>query len=239
MDTTSLGDRMKTYENSYRIYLPKRLPVILRVDGRAFHTFTRAMDRPFDTTLHTAMVETTKALCKEISGTKFAYTQSDEISLLITNDDTLETQPWFDNNLQKIVSIAAAKASVAFNAQMSSSILFDARAFILPEGEVNNYFYWRQQDATRNSIQMAAHTYFPHKECQGKNCDELQEMLFAQFGINWNNYAPWQKRGTCVVKEQVYENPDTVLRSRWVEVEETPQFNKQTAFIENHWRNEE
>lgn len=267
MDTTSLGDRMKNYENVYRVYLPSRLPVIIRVDMRAGHTYTRGFQRPFDTYMHAAMVETAKGLCAEVSGCKMAYTQSDEISLLVTNNDTIETQPWFGNNLQKIVSLTAAKASISFQQAMQKifsnsalcseivdsnyftyilhlkNVMFDSRAFILPEDEVTNYFIWRQQDATRNSIEMAARAYFSHKECDHKNCNKLQEMLF-QKGINWNYYEVWQKRGVCIKKIEI-EMPivygkdinnlesKIVKRSRWVEDNSTPIFTENRAYIEN------
>lgn len=226
MNKDSLGDRMKGYENAYRIYLPRRLPVIVRVDGRAFHTLTKCFECPFDSLFHNVMVQTAIALCKEISGAKIAYTQSDEISVLITNNDTIDTQPWFGNNLQKLVSLAASIATLNFNNALEEEYhtlrifadtdedyeylngiyhnawqraTFDARAFVLPEDEVCNYFVFRQQDATRNSIQMAAQALYSHKELYGKSCDDLQEMIF-QKGINWNNYEVWQKRGSCIYK---------------------------------------
>ena len=230
MNKDSLGDRMKGYENAYRMYLPRRLPVIVRVDGRAFHTLTKCFKRPFDFLFHNVMVKTATALCQEISGAKIAYTQSDEISILITNNDTIDTQPWFGNNLQKLVSLAASIATLSFNNALRRESLrkvadtlensiylngiyhnawrhatFDARAFVLPEDEVCNYFHWRQTDATRNSIQMAAQALYSHKELHGKNCDDLQEMIF-QKGINWNNYEVWQKRGSCI-----YKMPDTKI----------------------------
>lgn len=267
MDTTSLGDRMKNYENAYRVYLPNRLPVIVRVDMRAGHTYTHGFQRPFDPYMHEAMVETAKELCAEASGCKMAYTQSDEISLLVTNNDTIETQPWFGNNLQKIVSLTAAKASIAFQKAMNKiylntttrideinsnyttyiehldDVMFDSRAFILPEDEVVNYFLWRQRDMERNSIQMAARAYFSHKECDNKNCDELQEMLF-QKGINWNDYKVWEKRGVCVKKTElmmpiVYGKDinnltsKVVKRTRWIEDDNTPIFSENRAYIEN------
>ena len=265
MDTTSLGDRMKNYENAYRISLPNRLPIIVRVDMRAGHTYTQHFQRPFDQYMHKAMVEAAKSLCKEVSGCKMAYTQSDEISLLITNNDTIGTQPWFGNNLQKIVSLTAAKASVAFQKAMKEiytctktidmeidyityisnldDVIFDSRVFILPEDEVVNYFLWRQQDATRNSIQMAARAYFSHKECDHKNCNELQEMLH-QKDINWNDYEIWQKRGICIKKIAIMApiiygkdinnlTSITVKRTDWVEDNNTPIFSENRAYIEN------
>ena len=119
MNCDSLSDRMKAYENISRVYLPRRLPVLIRVDGRAFHTFTRGFQKPFDAVLMNAMQQTAKRLCEEVIGCKLAYVQSDEISLLITNDDTLETQPWFGNNLQKLVSLTASIATLTFNKAFS------------------------------------------------------------------------------------------------------------------------
>ena len=249
----SLGDRMKTYENVSRTYLPRRLPVIIRIDGRAFHTFTKGFQRPFDPVLANAMHDTAAALCKEISGAKLAYTQSDEISILITNNDTIDTQPWFNNNLQKLVSLSAAIATLSFNnafdkhygewmvnstleeldtyntayQRAADSATFDSRAFVVPPDEVCNYFIWRQQDAVRNSIQMAAQAVYSHKQLDHKNQAEMQEMLF-QKGINWNDYAVWQKRGICVVKT-VYE---TTGFTTWEPDIHTPIFTQNREYIE-------
>ena len=116
MSKDTIGDRMKeSYENRYRFYFPNRLPIIIRIDGKAFHTYTRGLKRPFDKIFMTAMQNTTLDLVKNIGGCKLGYVQSDEISLLLTNDDTLQTQPWFDNNIQKIVSISASMATLYFN----------------------------------------------------------------------------------------------------------------------------
>lgn len=246
----SLGDRMKNYENAYRLYLPLRLPVIVRVDGRAFHTFTKGFQKPFDDVFAQAMRETALILCKEISGAKMAYVQSDEISVLVTNNDTINTQPWFDNNLQKLVSLSSSIATLAFNNGFQIAVTsynesfgqfttyfralhkatFDARAFIIPPDEVCNYFIWRQQDATRNSIQMVAQSLYSHKELQGKNCDELQEMIF-QKGINWNNYQPWQKHGICLIKETVNNDSENARRI-WKPDYGTPIFTQDRNYIE-------
>ena len=175
---------MKGYENVQRNVLTRRTPVILRVDGRAFHTFTRGMARPYDQMLHNAMLETGTVLVREIQGAKVAYGQSDEISILITDYDTLQTDAWFAYNIQKMVSIAASVATIAFNRALDgyptydeprkrTMAQFDARVFNLPREEVVNYFIWRQQDATRNSIQMMARTHFSHKECQGQSTKQL------------------------------------------------------------------
>lgn len=261
MPYDSLGDRMKGYENISRIYLPRRLPVIIRVDGRAFHTFTRGFERPFDQVLRTCMRVAAKALCEQISGVKLAYVQSDEISLLLTNDDTLDTQPWFGNNLQKLVSLSASIATLAFNGEFRQAIIrqpdkqqfgsyliaynrgaqFDSRAFVIPPTEVTNYFIWRQQDATRNSIQMVAQSLYSHKELMNKNTDELQEMIF-QKGINWNDYPIPNKRGFCVVKKPCVigieadatglEAASPVIRKQWVVDTDIPIFTQDRSYIE-------
>lgn len=269
MKYDSLGDRMKGYENAYRLYLPRRMPVIIRVDGRAFHTFTRGFNRPFDEVLMSAMQLTAKKLCEEISGCKLAYVQSDEISLLVTNNDSTETQPWFDNNLQKLVSLSAAIATIEFNKvfsdcewawyrklldvytdnndktkQIPDSLIdisdhhqnaqdkatFDARAFILPEDEVCNYFIWRQQDAVRNSIQMVAQSLYSHNELQGKNSSDLQELIHAK-GVNWNDYSIPCKRGACVIRNE--QLIDGIVRNKWMIDLEIPTFTKKREYIEN------
>ena len=275
--TNALSNRMKEYENVSRIYLPRRMPVIIRVDGRAFHTLTRGFDRPFDEVLHEVMCVTANMLCQGIEGVKFAYTQSDEISLLITNDDSIDTLPWFGNNLQKLVSLSASMATLAFNKAFNEAFdswgrslfdgwddggtnnpnantpeewklqaaygsavnqaMFDARAFVLPPSEVVNYFIWRQQDATRNSIQMAAQALYPHKELQNKNCDQLQEMIF-QKGINWNDYEPWMKRGTALIKrafERIALDGSKTILNYWVSDDETPIFTENRSYIESRF----
>ncbi len=259
---TSIGDRMKGYENISRIYLTKRSPVIIRIDGKAFHTFTRGLKKPFDALFMGTMQNTAKELCENISGCKLAYTQSDEISLLLTDYDTIDTQPWFDNNLQKLVSVSASMATLAFNKEfekeadelleiysdmwnitdkeskyrdslitcMSKGAMFDARAFVLPKEEVCNYFIWRQQDATRNSILLVAQSLFSQKEMQGVKCDALQDKMFTERNVNWNDYAIPQKRGTCVIKKTVIQQ-DNVQRRKWIIDNNIPIFTKDKDYI--------
>lgn len=271
----SLGDRMKEYENVSRIYLTKKLPVIIRIDGRAFHTFTRGFQRPFDKLLHEAMWSTAEALCNQISGVKMAYVQSDEISLLLTNDESAETQPWFGNNLQKLVSVSASIATLAFNKYFNDCVMawmrdpdvpdddakrintyidaimkaqFDSRAFVIPSYEVINYFIWRQQDATRNSVQLVAQSLYSHKELHKKNTSQLQEMIF-QKGINWNDYPTYFKRGLCIVKKPVVcgreitmlqdgtkEQP--IIRNKFIPDYDIPIFTQQRDYIEGVLKNE-
>jgi tRNA(His) 5'-end guanylyltransferase len=223
MDKSSLGDRMKGYEDVARTSLIRRMPVILRVDGRAFHTFTRGFVTPFDQALHNAMAATANALVAEIQGAKLAYGQSDEISVLITDYDTLTTDAWFSYGVQKMVSIAASVATVAFNdalayKQLDKRAHFDARVFNLPREEVTNYFIWRQQDASRNSVQMLARSEFSHRECLNKNVSALQDMLMTR-DINWNDIPTHFKRGFCI------RETDTVDR-------EIPIFTQDRDYVE-------
>ena len=227
MRKDNLGDRMKSYENITRTYLPNRMPVIIRIDGKAFHTFTKGFKKPFDDILMRAMEETAAVLCRDIEGVKVAYTQSDEISLLITNNDTWETQPWFGNNLQKMASVAASIATLAFNRAfwhevnmlnndylntedneylnvycraVEKGATFDARVFVLPADEVCNYFIWRQQDAIRNSIQSMGQAHFSHKELMNKNCENIKQMLVEK-NLKWESIPVSCQRGICVVKK--------------------------------------
>lgn len=231
----NFGDRMKGYENAYRFNLPKRMPVVIRIDGKAFHTYTRGMEKPFDLDLTYAMWETSKYLCENVMGCKLAYHQSDEISLLLTNYDKLTTESWFDNNLQKIVSIAASLATAKFNDIMRAKYpnkqlaLFDARAWVLPQDEVCNYFLWRQQDATKNSISMVAQAHFSSKQLHKKNGSDKQDMLMLEKGVNWNDLEVWKKRGVCVIKEQYTKNE--AVRTRWIVDHETPVFSSDRDYI--------
>ena len=227
MRKDNLGDRMKSYENITRAYLPNRMPVIIRLDGCHFHTFTKGFNKPFDGILMRAMWQTAMELCKKIEGVKLAYTQSDEISLLITNNDTWETQPWFGNNILKMTSVAASIATLAFNRAfwrevnilnndylntedtkrlntycyaVEKGATFDSRVFVLPEDEVCNYFIWRQQDAIRNSIQAVGQAYFSHKELMNKSCEDIKQMLVEK-NIKWEAYSKAHQRGICVIKQ--------------------------------------
>ena len=260
----SLGDRTKGYENISRIYLTRRTPIVIRIDGKAFHTFTRGFARPFDDVLVKSMQNTAKYLCENIMGCKLAYTQSDEISLLLVDYEKIETQAWFDNNLQKMVSVTASMATMAFNrffreeidkdptipsvrynwytAAINKGAMFDARAFILPKEEVNNYFIFRQQDATRNSIQMVAQSNFSQKELQGKNCNVLQDMLHEQKGINWNDYPTVYKRGSCIIKVYdviiQYDEAGSICgcteKTKWIVDKKIPIFTQDRDYINKY-----
>lgn len=204
-----IDDRMKRYEFVSKSYLMRRTPVLIRIDGKAFHTFTKHCDKPYDEDLHEAFNSTMKTLLCEIQGAVLAYGQSDEISILLRDWDTLTTDAWFDYNVQKIVSVSASIATIAFNCYyFNFSIpsvltykfaLFDSRAFNIPIEEVINYFIWRQQDATRNSINSLAQQHFSNNELLNKKCNDTLDMLMNR-GVDWNKLHTWKKRGTCVYK---------------------------------------
>lgn len=219
----ALGDRQKAYERAFNQLLPRRMPVIIRCDGKAFHSVTRGCERPFDHNLMGLMDLTALRLCQEAQGVRLAYVQSDEISLFLHNYKRLQTEAWFNNGVQKMVSIAAATASAYFSARWGKEVAFDARAFVLPEAEVCNYFIWRQQDATRNSIQMATRSLYSHKEVNNKDTSEMQEMLHAK-GVNWNDYSIGCRRGRVVVRDE---------GGNWTVVE-PPIFTQDRNFIDRH-----
>lgn len=228
----SLGDRMKEYESRNQYYLQKRTPVCIRVDMRAGHTFTRGFAHPFDEVFGNAMVRTMEYCAKNIGNCVFAYCQSDEITFILIDYAKLETDAWFDYRTDKLCSISASMATMAFNRSFememnvfkaghtimdtnewaypevgalygaymlsaSRGAMFDARCFNIPKEEATNLIYWRQLDATRNSIQMVGQANFSHSELQGCSCNVIQDMLHEQRGINWNDFPTRWKRGTA------------------------------------------
>lgn len=210
----SLGDRMKFYEKMSEDQFFKLIPVMARLDGKSFHTFTKGLKRPYDESLSELMRETTKYLVKQTNA-RCGYTQSDEISLVWLAEDW-QSEIFFSGKLQKMNSILASMTSVYFNRQLPSAVpskaeempLFDCRVFQVPtEVEAVNCFIWREQDATRNSVQMAARSIYSHDECHNKDNSNLQEMLWKK-GINWNDYPIFFKRGTYIRVRDV-ERPFT------------------------------
>jgi len=239
-----LGDRMKAnYEDRTRILLPRRSYTIIRIDGKAFHTYTRGMISPFDDGLIEDMDTTATYLCKNIMGAKFAFVQSDEISVLLTDFEDIGTQSWFDSNLQKMCSVSSSQATRAFNeARLKRNEVdamrwaeFDSRVFQIPQKtEVENYFIWRQQDAARNSVSSVARSLYSHKELHGKNINEQQGLIFRK-GINWHDYASKYKRGRMIVKE-TYEKTQgdnkgqMTIRTKWISIE-VPIFTQDRNFL--------
>lgn len=240
MEHSDLGKRMKAYEGVTRHYLIKRTPVIIRLDGKAFHTLTKNFDRPFDDILMQAMQQTMFYLAKETQGCVFGYTQSDEITLVLTDYKELNTNAYFDYNIQKLTSVCASIATREFIIAIANlclddenkankyfkgltSLAFDARAFNIPVSEVCNNLVWRQLDCIRNSKQMVAQANFSAKELHKKSCDKLVEML-KEKGIDWNSFPSTCKYGTTVYKESGVWKLDI----------ETPVFTENRNFIEKH-----
>lgn len=264
-----LGIRMKTYyEQIPKTKLMRRTPVAIRLDGKAFHTFTRGFQKPFDEVLVKSMQDTMKYLCENIQGCVLGYTQSDEITLILVDYKNLNSAAWFDYEVQKMCSIAASMATFEFNRRFESNFcdwsrendlrvsdeyfayteenqkledayvdavqrgaMFDARVFNIPKEEVTNLVYWRQLDATRNSIQMVGQANFSHNELQNKSCNMIQDMLMTQKEINWNDFPTHLKRGSCCIKEYYYGNTSESnngysipIKSRWIIDKEIPIF---------------
>ena len=260
-----LGTRMKEfYEQVPKTRLVRRMPIAIRIDGKTFHTFTRGFRKPFDHILIKTMQETTKYLCENIQGCVLGYTQSDEITLILVDYQKLTSSAWFDYEVQKLCSISASMATMAFNkyfeenvtnevleykmvphcveiqqeikeyhntliAALDKGAMFDARCFNIPKEEVTNLIYWRQLDASRNSIQMVGQANFSHNELQNKSCNDIQDMLMLQKNINWNDFPTYQKRGSCVVKSDEKETitEDNIgtkmtIRSKWIIDKEMP-----------------
>jgi len=263
-----LGNRMKEYESRNRYFLQKRIPVVIRLDMRAGHTYTRGFGRPFDDIFIAAMQNTAKYLCENIQNVKLSYQQSDEITLVLVDYDKLNTECFFEYRVDKLCSIVASMATMAFNKAIEDATdlafnkefyelglgstpsedeedeynktlealeekydkyyskagkaMFDARCFNIPKEEVTNVIYWRQLDATRNSIQMVGQANFSHKELHGKSCNQIQDMLMEQKNVNWNDYPTYQKRGSCCIKEN-YET-ENGMRTRWIVDKDIPIF---------------
>ena len=199
-----LSTRMKGYEEVAFGKLTRKTPVIIRVDGKAFHTFTKGMERPFDRVLIEAMVRTAEQVASEISSFKLGYQQSDEVTFLLTDDDKDQTEPWFNNEIQKLASVVASMFTAYFNTEIKTKTdqlaFFDARAFNVPQEEVPNNFIWRQRDWERNSLQMVALSLYSHKELKGKKRTDLHEMLYRK-GINWAKLDPDLKNGTFITRK--------------------------------------
>lgn len=253
----SFGDRMKCYENVSRNYLTRRVPVIIRLDGKTFHAVTKGFQKPFDEILSATMQETMKYLCKNIQGCVLGYTQSDEITLVLTDYAKPDTDAWFDYSAQKMCSVAASMATYAFNnafdtlskawrnshfldssaettfrwnayqKALTKGAFFDARCFNIPKEEVTNCVRWRQADAERNSVESVGHANFSQNQLHKKSCNEIQDMLMTEKGINWNDFPTKFKRGSCCIKtpvELVGKDGEKIIRNRWTIDDEIPIF---------------
>lgn len=275
----SLGDRMKeNYEARFKFKLLRRTPVIIRVDGKAFHSFTRGFNKPFDRVLSNAMDRTMKALCENIQGCVFGYVQSDEITLVLNDYSKLTSCAWFDNEVQKMCSVSASMTTSYFNRAFADEVakfkdlkdlvsrllknpsvdvdsilkaeyyiddytkavklyeaysnklhtaMFDSRCFNIPVEEVTNCVLWRQQDATRNSIEMVGRHYFSNSELYGKNTSNIQDMLMENHGVNWNDFPVRYKRGCSCFKRETDNG-----RTEWFVDYDMPIISKDRDYIE-------
>lgn len=271
-DRSDLAKRMKdNYENRAKHDLTRRIPVAIRVDGKAFHTFTRGFKVPFDDILISSMQETMKYMCENIQGCVLGYHQSDEITLILIDYQTLNSDAWFDYKQSKVESISASMATMAFNKffeinankyidcefyedctvnpitdedrkyidslkrAISTKAMFDSRSFNIPKEEVANLILWRQQDATRNSIEMVGRAYFSDRDLHKVNTKGIQDLLFTQKGINWNDFPTYKKRGSCCIKENYFVDKNGIeyiyavkenlsSRSRWIIDKDIPKF---------------
>jgi len=200
----SLGDRIKGYEKTFNYKYVKKAPLMIRVDGKAFHTFTKNMEKPFDHNMMSAMVQAALTTASNMQGFKVGYVQSDEATFCLTDYDTIETQGWFDYKLNKIVSISAATMSVAFNKHYPNpySPVFDSRGFTIPKEDVINAFLWRAKDWERNSLQMYCRAHYSHRELHQKNFYQQHEMLH-QKGLNWaTDLTNQEKNGTFLINSE-------------------------------------
>ena len=233
MDRSDIANRMKEfYETVPKTKLMRHCPVVVRLDGKSFHSFTRGFNKPFDELLIKSMQDTMKYLCENIQGVVLGYCQSDEISLILVDYKKLNSSAFFDYEVQKICSITASMATMAFNkyftqeylgylhnddldwdnekvlklrdtySKVLQSAMFDSRCFNIPKEEVTNYIYWRQLDCIRNSIQMVGQANFSEKELHKKNRNQIKEMLITQKGIDWDDLPAYQEYGSCCVKEK-------------------------------------
>ena len=254
---TSFSDRMKEYESCYNFKIPNRSYVIIRLDGKGFSKYTTMFEKPFDDIISNVMDAATIELCKYLNPL-FAYTQSDEISLVFSTIENIDAELPFDGKVQKLCSISASKVTSVFNKTMLRLLalykysqeelnrkiisgdfyeidaVFDSRVFVIPDfREVSNYFIWRQQDCTRNSISMAAHALLGHSATMNKSGDEKQEMLFQEKGINWNDYATKYKRGVVIRKQTIFVDGQMgdVQRSKWLPDYDTPIFTQEKEYL--------
>lgn len=201
IENIPLGDRMKRYEQTFRQVLPRRAYTLMRLDGRAFHTYLKDSEKPFDESFVRDMDVVAETLCREIQGAQFAYTQSDEVSLLLTDFESTQSEPWFGGRADKMISIAASLASVSMYIGRRGDRMpqFDCRVWSMTDPvEVANYFVWRQGDAVTNSIQMLAQHYYRPTALKGRSTDELQDILSREQGVNWDALDMGLKRGRVV-----------------------------------------
>lgn len=252
MDKTTLGDRMKTYEGAYDQRIIGRLPVVIRCDGKGFSKFTKSInaDKPFDVTFSSVMAEAMRHAASNIEGCLFGYTQSDEITFVLRNDQSLESTPWFGNRIQKMCSVVSSMVTASFNLEsirfngVNKMAYFDTRVFAVPDiQEAINCLIWRQNDAVKNSISAACYYEVAkkigkktaRKLMHGLNQNKQQELMFQETGINWNNYPVKFKRGTGTrrVTRELEIDGNKCMRSSWEIDLELPTFTKDRQYLDD------
>ncbi len=243
-DKDSLGNRMKEYEKVNDRMLVANVPFIIRLDGVAFHTFTKKLVRPMDDILADAMQKTMLSMCMDVPYCKYGYTQSDEITLVCVIDDVLNNSGFYGGRVNKITTVTAAKATKYFNKHFFDNVEkykkdsnafknvtdlktyerklfiaeFDSRVFNIPEHDIINNLIWRQQDAVRNSINALGFANLSQSQMHKKNTSQVMDMLMLEKKINWNDCCTYQKRGCCAVKKPVEitgKNGVKVTREKW------------------------
>lgn len=242
----SLGDRQKGYEEATGRTLIRRMPVVIRVDGKAFHSYLRKLPQQndpylkyhFDAKFRQLMTSVAQELVKGIQGARFAYVQSDEISILVRDWDTFETEPWFDNDVFKIISVSAAMAASYFNffwqrlvgpqEIITDVALFDSRAFNVPKDDIDNHFIWRQKDAIRNSVNYIARKFFSQKQLDGLSIVDVKQKLLKDGNVRWETYPIWEQRGSCVYYKEIAHTQVLVVD------DEPPLFTEDRTFITRH-----
>lgn len=216
-----LGDRMKNYENVTRNYLTRKIPAVIRVDGNAFHTFTKNFNKPYDSHFFHSMLTAALQTTKRMQGFKCGYVVSDEVTFVLTDYDTILTQPWFGYNVNKLVSISAAIMTYNFSRfypTHEGPIVFDSRAFNLPKEEICNMLLWRAKDWHRNSVTMYARSVFSHNEVHNKSLGQLHELLHTK-GMNWTtDIDPMFKNGTFFWKENGKLNWTSDVQPRYTDI---------------------
>jgi len=242
----SLTSRMKeNYELRCRHWLPRRSYVLIRVDGRSFHTWTKGLNKPYDVEMMKCMDTVAFKLFEEIPGAKFGYVQSDEVSLLITDFDKIGTEAWFDNCQNKLESVSASIATMAFNREViryaranlemditklgskAPDATFDSRAWTIPDYvEVENYFIDRQKDAIRNSVTMLANYYASHKSLLKKKVSDRHEVIRAA-GDDWEKHPLRFRRGAAVYRVGGISNGVAIDQ-------DTPEFTKDRGYLKRH-----
>ena len=258
------GDRMKEYEAVADAKLTRKLPIIVRLDGNSFSKFTKVQkfQKPYDPVFCEAMLDATQALLSYCSGAQIGYTQSDEITLLLRNDQTPDTQPFLANRVEKICSLLASTAAVEFSVNLTMKLgkpikaAFDARVYVIPHSEVNNSFLWRQMDAWHNCVSAVSHyglkekygSKTAQKMLHGKSLSDRHEIIFRELGFNMNDYPVKYKRGVCIRRKPV-RTPieqlmsldkvkklgklgEVVERSIWEPDYNIPRFDQDPSYIE-------